>query len=124
MKYRKVIPLVLVLVGFLAGYGYRQASVSAHPATLPDIAACGSSKQSDLGGYLVCAVNTIYAQQQQMDDIAWAKAGDRIVQWQRDSQAYKDTWFYDQLYLRWRIHECRNGQPIRVPCPATAGGPR
>lgn len=49
--------------------------------------------------------------------IAWAKAGDRITFWQGESAAYRDKWFYNQLYLRWRVHACRNAVPIQVQCP-------
>jgi hypothetical protein len=50
-------------------------------------------------------------------DEVWSLAGDRIAFWQQQSVAYKDHWFYDQIYARWRLHECRNGQTIKVACP-------
>lgn len=54
---------------------------------------------------------------QQLPEVAWQKASDRLALWQRESQAYQDRWFYDQIYLRWRTHACRNGVPIQVACP-------
>jgi hypothetical protein len=54
---------------------------------------------------------------QQVADTAWQKSSDRLDLWKRESAAYTDKWFYDEVYKRWRTHECRNGTPPAVGCP-------
>lgn len=57
--------------------------------------------------------------EQRMADIAWAKAGDRLDLFKRESAAYSDKWFYDRIYERWKVHACRSGVNMNatVRCP-------
>lgn len=50
--------------------------------------------------------------------IAWDKASDRVSLFQQQSTAYTDTWFYNELYNRFRVHVCRSGVPHneRINC--------
>jgi hypothetical protein len=74
-------------------------------------------------GDLLAELNAVKAElatrptAQQVADTAWQKSSDRLDLWKRESAAYTDKWFYDEVYKRWRTHECRNGTPPAVGCP-------
>lgn len=111
--------------------------VEAAPPVQSDVVTCGPPERDHVVAWFVCEIE---AQDRRLDqlearlarleqgvggtlserrveEIAWQKASDRLDLWKRESQAYQDRWFFDQVYQRWRVHACRNAVPILVPCP-------